>query len=261
MIFLTAFTNNIIIKDYKRKRKFGQFFNEYIYLLRSIRIFYPDAIPVLYLFQGSINEDGLKHQNPNLIIHNWNKRFRPELGIDLNIILALKEAMTLYDDDIILLDTDCLVVKKFDELLIDPVDITSVTRGKISWNDRRHYIIFGPSIYHKSRKSAVYNYLNELFRRGYEVGSQTGDWWANVQPCITDIYMEAGIATDIKEPHYGAKIINGCIVKLKVISQYIFSYPIQDEKFYDETCIIHYKNHRLRYFPNKLFNKWCLRVT
>ena len=260
MIFLSAFTQSVIIDSYKHKRRAGQFLEEYKWLLKSINRIYPDTMAVLFNFEGIINVTELKKIHNKLIVFNWNKSFKPELGIDLNYLRVLKETLDMFNDDIVMLDPDCLVVKEFDNLLKDDVDITAVTRGWINWNGFRQDIIFAPAIYHKNRKEVIHNYINYLFKESYKLGYKTNDWWANVQPAVTKIYLDAGIDLTVDfngfPSHYGSIKLQGIETKLKVVPQYILSYPIQDEKYYPETCIIHYKNYKDRSTPEKVFKQW-----
>jgi len=265
MIFLTAFTHSIIVEDYKHKRRAGQFLEEYKWLLKSIEKHYPNNLALLYNFEGIIDVTELKKIHNKTLVFNWNKLFKPELGIDLNYLRALKSTLGLFDDNILMLDPDCLVVKKFGELLIDDVDITAVTRGWVTWNGLRNDIIFAPCIYHNKRKDVILNYIDYLFKAGYKMGALRKDWWSNVQPCVTQIYLDAGIDLSVDfngfPPKYGTIKLEGIETKLKVIPQYILSYPIQldtsgEEKYYPETKIIHYKNYKDRKTPEEVYKNW-----
>lgn len=263
MIFLTAFTNSIIVKEYKHKRRTGQFLEEYKWLLRSINKHYPESIAVLYNFEGIVNPNELKAIHQKTIIFNWNKKFREELGIDLNYLIALKETLSLFDDDIIMIDPDCLIVKRFDELLNDDVDITAATRGPVKWNGVYHNLIFAPAIYHNRRKDALFSYISKLYLKAYLTGEQTKDYWSNVQASMNEIFFAAGmkLECDMEKftPEYGEAEIQNQRIKLKVIPQYILSYPIQEEKYYPETCIIHYKNYKDRNHPETVYKNWIKR--
>ena len=260
MIFLTAFTHSIIVDSYKHKRQAGQFYEEYKVLLKSINKIYPEATPVLFLFEGICNINELRKLHPKVFVFNWQKYFKPELGIDLNYLLALKETIQFFDENIIMIDPDCIIVKRFDEYIDDDYDVTVVTRGHIKWNNRRNDIIFAPAIYNQKKLTGVISYIDHLFVKGYKNGVNTGDWWANVQPEVTQIYIEAGINLDINfdgfPSSFGRIKIDDKEIKLKVVPQYVLSYPIQDEKYYPETRIIHYKNYKYRSTPEEVFKKW-----
>jgi hypothetical protein len=269
MIFLSAFTHSIVVKEYEGKRRAGQFYEEYKWLLRSINKVYPDAVAVLFNFEGIININELKSIHQKTIVFNWNKHFKEYLGIDLNYLSALKTILDLMDDNIIMLDPDCLVIKNFDELLTDDVDITAVTRGRVNWRSGRHDIIFAPAIYHKENRNTVKAYVDHLYLKAYKLAEQTKDFWSNVQASVTDLFLSAGMNLQVDfngfPPEYGRLKIDDYNVKLKVIPQYILSYPIQiddksgEEKYYPETKIIHYKNYKDRSTPEKVFNKWMNR--
>lgn len=263
MIFLSAFTHSIIVKSYEHKRRPGQFLEEYKWLLKSIYRSYPEAIPILFNFEGIIPVEQLKKIHNKLIIFNWNKHFKEGLGIDLNYLRILRECLIMFDDDIVMIDPDCLVVKRFDELFEDDVDITAVSRGKVTWNNLRQDIIFAPAIYHKKRREVIFNYINYLFKEGYKQGKKSGDWWANVQPMVTKIFIDSDIDLSVDfngfPARYGETELQGIKTKLKVIPQYVLSYPIQDEKYYPETAIIHYKNYKDRKTPEIIYKNWVER--
>lgn len=261
MIFLTAFSQNILVPEYQKKRHPGQFFEEYKYLLKTIFKIYPDATPILYIFEGKINSKLLKDIHPKLIIFDWNSQYNERIGIDLNNLKTLMATMDLFDEPIIMLDTDCLIIKRFDEYIQDDVDITAVTRGFVKWNGDRHDLIFAPAIYHNHRPQNVRAYISKLFKIAHERGFNSGDWWPNVQAAVNDIFLEAQIDLRVDydgfPSRYGQMIIDSLQVNLKVTPQFVLGYPIQDEKFYDETRIIHYKTHKTgNDHARKLFEQW-----
>lgn len=269
MIFLSAFSQSIIVPGYERKRKPGQFFEEYKYLLKSIFLFYPEATPLLYLLEGEINQDELMKIHPKLLIFDFSKLYKKDLGIDLNIVLILMSLISnpiWKGQNIVTLDTDSLIVGRFDEYIFDyKADITQVCRGHISWKGFRQDLVFGPGIYHRNNDDNVMTYLDFLFELGLRHGQKENDFWVNVQPSVFKIYEAAGVDTDIDfngfPSHQGTwRIMDEShvlrFVTLKAVPQYVLAYPIQEEKYYSETKIIHYKNHPDRKEREKIFNKW-----
>ena len=252
MIFLSAVTESVAVKGYEKKRKTGQFFNEYQFLLKTISRVYPDAVPVLVVFEGNYQKYKLKDHNKNLLIFDWRKKFNPDLGIDTNKLYAVKEIIKLMDETIILLDTDCFIVKNFDEYIFDDkVDITSVTRGKINFNGVRQDIIFAVNIFNNKNRYVLFNFIDKIIEYGRIRAVKTGDNWNNIQPGFTACYLKYKIDLSINmktlESNCGTVAVNDeSSIRVKIVPQYVLAYPIQKEKYYDQTCIIHYKNHPLR---------------
>ena len=252
MVFLSGLTIDIEVKDYKRKRSPGQYLNEYKYLLKTINHFYPHASAVLYIFQGEVDDKELKDIHPNTSIVNAQKLFKKDKGIDLNLLFALKEIMELYKQTVILMDTDCFIVNDFTDIINDYPDITAVTRGKLNWKGFPANIVNAVSIYNSMRPHSVFAYLERLIKNATKHINSTKDNWNNVQPYMTIMFEKAGVdlsikASEIQSPKYGEAYYSSNLpVYLKAIDQRILAYPIQDEIFYKETKIIHYKNHKLR---------------
>lgn len=261
MIFLTAFSNKILVPDYMNKRRVGQYAEEYKYLLKSISKTYPEATPIYYLFEGELNQDIFLPYNERVKGNDWTERYNAEKGIDSNILGCILHAMSEYPtEDILLLDPDCLVIKKFDEHLQNDCDLMVTTRGALSWRDGRHDIIFNAIMLRREGNPGHNRFLSELITRSEKRRIETKDNWSNVQSSLTDMILEERIKTEVDfkgfPPHKGVLRLAGLRLQVKVIPQYVMSYPIQDEKRYEETCIIHYKNYRLRRFPDQVYNEW-----
>lgn len=272
MIFLSAFSQSIIVPGYEKKRRPGQFYEEYKFLLKTIKIFYPDSIPVLFLIEGDIDENELKKIHPRVQVIDASNKYVKEFGIDLNILLFIRSIIVnpIYSgQNIVTLDTDSLIVQKFDEYIFDYfTDVTQVSRGNVSWNGYRQDIIFGNGIYYRNNDENLLTYLDILFKRGLDHGRMTGDFWSNVQPEVYHLFEKAGVNMEVDfngfPCHSGILNIREesgrkLFIKLKAVPQYVLSYPIQAETFYPETAIIHYKNHPYRKNIQKLFDKWVLK--
>lgn len=260
MIFLTAFSHSIIVEDYMSKRSNGQYFKEYCQLLRSIHRTYPKAIAVLYLLEGDIDEKKLFKIHGNLIMFDYRNKFKTELGIDVNILYVLKSAMNIFKNEIVLLDSDNLVIRNFDHILKTDVHISAPTRGNVSWRGHRQDIIFNAIIIHNKDRALQLEFIDQLIARSMFRATKDNDYWSNVQSTLTDFYLESGVNTEVDMKEFrstqGVHSIKEKGLLLQAVPQYVISYPIQEEKRYDQTCIVHYKNHSLRKEPEKLFDQW-----
>ena len=96
--------------------------------------------------------------------------------------------------------------------------------------------------------------------KGYKIGGITKDFWSNVQAGVNELFFSAGMKLEVDykhfNPEYGTLNTGKEEVKLKVLPQYVLAYPIQEEKYYPETCIIHYKNYKNRNRPADVYRDW-----
>lgn len=244
MIFLSVITNKTI-KPLKGRRKDGEFYIQYKYLLKSINKIYPNAIPILYVLEGDMPRHNLENLHKNVIVVDYRKQYKEKAGMDTNKLIILKNVINEYNDHVVLIDTDCLVIKKFDEYLNDDVDITNINRGETMYKNVRQDICFGVFIFHKYRLDNLRIFIDRLILMGKDHGAKTKDWWNNIQPMVTKIYHEAGIDTsDASNIVRGDIEVNGVTIKAKAVPSYVLGNSFRYEKNgtpHPDARILHYK--------------------
>jgi len=263
MIFVTAITEDIVVKGYEKKRKAGQFYEEYKYLLKSLQTVYPDATPMLFILQGKYNRAELEALHEKLEVVDYTKKYNPLLGIDTNYLLIIQEVYNNTDQDVVMLDTDCIVIRRFDDYCVDDIDVTVTTRGGLTWNGERHDIVFAPAIYHQNNRDAVNEYIDTLISMGAEYARVHANDWINIQASVNQLYLEGGMldgfpsSGDLKVDTEKTGVISG--VRLRVVSQFVlgYSFDVRTEEPKPETRIIHYKGHKSK--RKEVYDRWAIK--
>lgn len=258
MIFLSVITQAVEVAGYSKKRKSGQFHHEYGWLLKSIYKTYPEAIPVLYVLEGSVDVETLKGFHPNLTVVDYTNRYKRELGIDIHKLKAVREAYQQYGDNVLLSDTDCIVSKRFDDFLETTADVTFIKRGKVMWLNHRQDVCFGVSLYHNNNSSAVVAFIDDFIQRGTQAGRRRGDWWNNCQPICTEYCLEVGeyMLGDKTDIQQGVVNIGGQDVVIRAVPQGYLgdSFNHKTEQPHPDSRILHYKQRKLP--VDEIYKRW-----
>jgi hypothetical protein len=243
---------------------------QYEFLVQSIGLVYPEAVPILYLFDDfrgrSIKR--LKRANPRLIVEDRRELFDPNLGFDTNFVRGLAECYRSVDGPVISLDADMLVRKNFDDLLNSEFDVIATTRGYYPVEPHgRNDICFGISIYSRRKPESVSAFLDELLARAMKWNGKSERPVFEVQTEINNIFSEADnslldgypykafTSTDAIVPaKVGSIRIGQTDVVLKVVDTIELGceYPPR----YHQAKVIHYKSEKRRCYI--LFKKYCL---
>ena len=233
MIFLTCLT----IESRRSNYNFQDALNQYIFLVKSIMKFHPEAKIVLKIMDATpINEN-----------------YDPEL-FDLNRLEIAKELLES-NEPIILIDADCLICKKLDPFFQnDLIDATYTMRGKMGNGEN---INFGVSIYHNKLhcRILINKIRNKVLKSPFE-----DKRWNEVQPVLPEIFtdIKPTIFDDWnKEEINPARIVPnyGNEHYLRLIDSKLLN--CTTEKDYSNAFIIHYKNKKNH--AEELYNKFVLR--
>jgi hypothetical protein len=252
MIFCSALTKTNIYNG-----KPALFATQYLYLLRSIARVYPEATCVLYKLTDFPEGDiaAFAREVKDFRVVDRRGEFDIEVGLDTNFARTIQHCREENPGEVVVgLDCDCVVAKRFDDLLEDGIDVVMSTRGYLMNEHGRQDIVWAPALYRPNDRAT--EFLDRLLERvtterwmsgdgpsWFEVQTEVSEMLAEANPALNDYLWDEARARIVPDFEPVVCDLGFAVVKVVNFIELANSIPSR----YRDASVIHYKREKKHY--------------